>query len=258
MSYGGIPATEMAKRYRGEVVYNQEDDDHAPTLTVAQTLLFALRVKTPGKLLPGKSKKEFNEEVMNLLLRMLGIPHTRNTKVGNAFVRGVSGGERKRVSIAEMMATRACVASWDNSSRGLDASTALDYAKAVRVLTDVHQMATFVSLYQAGEGIFEQFDKVLVIDEGRQVYFGPASEARQYMVRRSRGLGAEPLSLTLVSARRCRSATPTCPVRRRPTTSLAALTPTSASLPQAVPRPTCPLRPRPSRRLSRSPRSTRA
>ncbi|BGO92884.1 hypothetical protein NBRC10512_008005 [Rhodotorula toruloides] len=182
VSYGGIPASEMAKRYRGEVVYNQEDDVHAATLTVAQTLMFALRVKTPGKLLPGQTKKSFNKEVMDLLLRMLGIPHTKNTKVGSAFVRGVSGGERKRVSIAEMMATRASVCSWDNSTRGLDASTALDYAKALRILTDVHQMATFVSLYQAGEGIYDQFDKVLVIDAGRQVYFGPAKEARAYMM----------------------------------------------------------------------------
>ncbi|KWU42587.1 hypothetical protein RHOSPDRAFT_20945 [Rhodotorula sp. JG-1b] len=182
VSYGGIPASEMGKRYRGEVVYNQEDDDHAATLTVAQTLLFALKLKTPGKLLPGQTKKTFNNDVMELLLRMLGISHTKNTKVGSAAVRGVSGGERKRVSIAEMMAARACVASWDNSTRGLDASTALDYAKSLRILTDVHQMATFVSLYQAGEGIYEQFDKVLVIDEGRQVYFGPANEARQYMM----------------------------------------------------------------------------
>ncbi|GAA6043179.1 hypothetical protein JCM8097_008713 [Rhodosporidiobolus ruineniae] len=182
VSYGGIPAAEMAKRYRGEVVYNQEDDVHAATLTVAQTLMFALSLKTPGKLLPGKTKKEFNSEVMELLLKMLGIPHTRNTMVGSPFVRGVSGGERKRVSIAEMMATRATVCSWDNSTRGLDASTALDYAKALRILTDVHQMATFVSLYQAGEGIYEQFDKVLLIDKGRQVYFGPAKEARPYML----------------------------------------------------------------------------
>lgn len=70
---------------------------------------------------------------------------SRDTVVGNAFIRGVSGGERKRVSIAEMMCTRSCVASWyviiihvfslsklihlvadrDNSTRGLDASTAL-------------------------------------------------------------------------------------------------------------------------------------
>jgi len=193
VSYGGISSSHMAKRYRGEVVYNAEDDVHAATLTVAQTLAFALKLKTPGTLPPGKTKRELEHEVLGVVLRMLGISHTRDTKVGSAYERGVSGGERKRVSIAEMMATRACVCSWDNSTRGLDASTALDYAKALRVLTDVHQMATFVSLYQAGEGIYDQFDKVLVIDEGRQVFFGKASEARQYMVRRALTPSADPV-----------------------------------------------------------------
>lgn len=79
------------------------------------------------------------------------------------------------------MTTRASVCSWDNSTRGLDASTALDYAKSLRILTDITKCTTFVSLYQAGEGIYDQFDKVLLIDEGRQVYFGPAKEARSYM-----------------------------------------------------------------------------
>jgi len=80
------------------------------------------------------------------------------------------------------MTTRACVLSWDNSTRGLDASTALDYAKSLRIIADVFKTTMFVSLYQAGEGIFEQFDKVLLIDQGRQVYFGPAKEARPYML----------------------------------------------------------------------------
>jgi ABC-type multidrug transport system ATPase subunit len=102
--------------------------------------------------------------------------------VGNAQIRGVSGGERKRVSIAEMMATRASVLAWDNSTRGLDASTALQYAKSLRILTNIFRTTMFVTLYQAGEGIYEQFDKVCLINEGRQVYFGPASEARQYFI----------------------------------------------------------------------------
>lgn len=51
------------------------------------------------------SKAQFVSQVEDLLLRMLNITHTKNTLVGNEFVRGVSGGERKRVSIAEMMAT---------------------------------------------------------------------------------------------------------------------------------------------------------
>ncbi|KAF9010854.1 ABC-2 type transporter-domain-containing protein [Cyathus striatus] len=180
--YAGIDAAEMAKYYKGEVVYNQEDDIHIATLTVAQTLAFALSTKTPGPngRIPGITRKEFNDEVLETLLKMLNISHTRQTLVGDEFVRGVSGGERKRVSIAEMMATRARVQCWDNSTRGLDASTALDFVKSLRVMTDVLGQTTFVTLYQAGEGIYDLFDKVLVLDQGRQVFLGPPSEARAY------------------------------------------------------------------------------
>ncbi|KAI0673630.1 ABC-2 type transporter-domain-containing protein [Trametes maxima] len=189
--YAGISADEMAKYFKGEVVYNEEDDRHIATLTVAQTLNFALSLKTPGPKarLPGMSRKEFDETVRDTLLRMLNISHTTNTYVGDEFVRGVSGGERKRVSIAEMMATRAHVLCFDNSTRGLDASTALDFIKSLRVMTDVLGQTTFTTLYQAGEGIYDLFDKVLVLDKGRQVYFGPPSEARAYF----EGLGYKPL-----------------------------------------------------------------
>ncbi|KAG8704963.1 hypothetical protein FRC08_001922 [Ceratobasidium sp. 394] len=182
VQYAGISAQEFAKRFAGEAAYNMEDDIHYPILTVAQTLQFALDLKSPGRLLPEQTRAELNDEILNMLLSMLNITHTRDTVVGNEFLRGVSGGERKRVSIAEMMSSRACVLSWDNSTRGLDASTALDYAKSLRIMTDIFKLTTFVSLYQAGEGIYDQFDKVLLIDEGREVFFGPAKEARQYML----------------------------------------------------------------------------
>ncbi|KAA1138815.1 hypothetical protein PGTUg99_015044 [Puccinia graminis f. sp. tritici] len=182
VEYGGIDAQTMGKTYQGEVVYNPEDDVHHATLTVAQTLKFALSTKVPATRLPQQTKSDFQQQVLDLLLRMLGISHTKNTLVGNAQIRGVSGGERKRVSIAEMMATRASVLAWDNSTRGLDASTALQYAKSLRILTNIFRTTMFVTLYQAGEGIYEQFDKVCLINEGRQVYFGPASEARQYFI----------------------------------------------------------------------------
>ncbi|KAJ7150350.1 ABC-2 type transporter-domain-containing protein [Mycena filopes] len=180
--YQGIDAQTMQKHYKGEVVFNQEDDIHIATLTVAQTLAFALSTKTPGPngRLPGVSRKEFDAEVQDTLLRMLNISHTKQTLVGDEFVRGVSGGERKRVSIAEMMATRARVQAWDNSTRGLDASTALDFVKCLRIMTDVLGQTTFVTLYQAGEGIYNLFDKVMVLSEGRQVFFGPPTEARGY------------------------------------------------------------------------------
>jgi ABC-type multidrug transport system permease subunit len=89
------------------------------------------------------------------------------------------------VSIAETLATKSTVVSWDNSTRGLDASTALDYANSLRVMTDISNRTTLVTLYQAGEGIYNLMDKVLVIDEGRMVYQGPAKEAKAYF----QGLG---------------------------------------------------------------------
>ncbi|KAJ9504204.1 ATP-binding cassette transporter snq2 [Exophiala xenobiotica] len=178
--YGPFDSSTFAKMYRGEAVYNQEDDVHHPTLTVGQTLGFALDTKTPGKRPAGMSKAEFKDRIIHLLLKMFNIEHTINTIVGNPFMRGVSGGERKRVSIAEMMITAATVCAWDNSTRGLDASTALDYAKSLRIMTNIYKTTTFVSLYQASENIYKQFDKVMVIDQGRQVFFGPANEARAY------------------------------------------------------------------------------
>jgi ATP-binding cassette subfamily G (WHITE) protein 2 (SNQ2) len=196
--YGPFDHEFFEKRYRGEAVYNGEvrlmtcfqlrnfvltdlkDDIHHPTLTVKQTLDFGLECKVPGKRPAGLSRHDFKEKVIDLMLKMFNISHTKDTIVGNQFVRGISGGERKRVSIAEMMLTNATVCAWDNSTRGLDAATAVDWARSLRVLTNIYKMSTFVSLYQASENIYQQFDKVLVIDEGRQVYFGPAKEARAY------------------------------------------------------------------------------
>ena len=115
--YGPYTSKTFENKFRGEAVYNGEDDIHHPTLSVGQTLGFALDVKTPGKRPGNISKEQFKEKVINLLLKMFNIEHTINTIVGNPFVRGISGGERKRVSIAEMMVTSACVCTWDNTTR---------------------------------------------------------------------------------------------------------------------------------------------
>ncbi|KAJ5778931.1 CDR ABC transporter [Penicillium paradoxum] len=158
VSYGGLSSEDQNMRFRGE------------------TLKFSLINKTR------KHDRESIPVIIDALLKMFGISHTKNTLVGNEYVRGVSGGERKRVSIAETLATKSSVVCWDNSTRGLDASTALDYAKSLRIMTDISKRTTFVTLYQAGESIYELMDKVMVIDEGRMLYQGPANEARQYFI----------------------------------------------------------------------------
>lgn len=154
VKYGGIPAKQMDKRYRGQVVYSEEDDVHNATLTVQRTIDFALRLKAPALNLPNQTSKSFRKLIRDAMLKAFNIPHTKHTLVGSATVRGVSGGERKRVSIIEALCSNATILSWDNTSRGLDASTAYDYAKSMRTLTDFLQCTMFVSLYQASEVIF--------------------------------------------------------------------------------------------------------
>lgn len=107
-------------------------DKHFPHLTVGQTLEFAAAVRTPSHRPQQQSREEFSSFLAQVVMAVLGLSHTYNTKVGNDFVRGVSGGERKRVSVAEMLLAGAPFAAWDNSTRGLDSATAL---KFVRVRT---------------------------------------------------------------------------------------------------------------------------
>ncbi|CBF82934.1 hypothetical protein AN3329.2 [Aspergillus nidulans FGSC A4] len=178
--YGSMTADE-AKPYRGQIVMNTEEELFFPTLTVQQTIDFATRMKVPHHLHSNSTKARFQQFNRDFLLRSMGIEHTRDTKVGNEFVRGISGGERKRVSIIETMATRGSVFCWDNSTRGLDASTAMEYIRCMRAMTEVLGLSSIVTLYQAGNGIYDLFDKVLILDEGKQTFYGPLHQAKPFM-----------------------------------------------------------------------------
>ncbi|CAG8930878.1 unnamed protein product [Penicillium salamii] len=178
----GDMSHEEAEEYRGQIVMNTEEEIFFPTLTVGETMKFATSGKIPAHLPQGyDSKRDYQDEINKFLLQSLGISHTASTKVGNEYVRGVSGGERKRVSILECLAARASIYCWDNSTRGLDASSALDWARSIRAMTDVYSISSIVTLYQAGNQIYELFDKVLILDEGKQIYYGPMNDARPFM-----------------------------------------------------------------------------
>ncbi|KAI8933384.1 hypothetical protein NX059_009999 [Plenodomus lindquistii] len=179
--YGTLTSKE-AEPYRGSIVINTEEELFYPTLSVGKTMDFATRLNIPDTLPKDvKDREEYRVQNKEFLLDSMGISHTADTKVGDAFVRGVSGGERKRVSIIETLATRGSVVCWDNSTRGLDASTALEWARALRSMTDTMGVATIVTLYQAGNGIYDLFDKVLVLDEGKQIFYGTREQARPFM-----------------------------------------------------------------------------
>ena len=133
--------------------------------------------------LVGVTREEACKNATKIVMAVCGLSHTYNTKVGNDFIRGVSGGERKRVSIAEMMLAQSPMAAWDNSTRGLDSATALKFAEAIRLASDYTGSANALAIYQASQAIYDLFDKAVVLYEGRQIYFGPAIKAKAYFER---------------------------------------------------------------------------
>ncbi|KAG5368264.1 ABC transporter CDR4 [Yarrowia sp. C11] len=181
-NYQGVPRKVMTKNARGEIVYNAEVDVHFPHLSVGDTLLFAALARTPRNRLEGVSREQFAKHTRDVTMATLGLTHTMDTKVGNDFVRGVSGGERKRVSIAESVVCGAPLQCWDNSTRGLDAANATEFIRSLRLSAEMMGASMFVSLYQASQEAYDQFDKVCVLYEGRQIYFGSAKEAKQFFL----------------------------------------------------------------------------
>ncbi|KAG4257592.1 hypothetical protein BFJ72_g14506 [Fusarium proliferatum] len=99
----------MAKGFRGEIICNPEDDLHYATLSVKRTLIFARQTRTPRKEshLEGETREDYVSEFLRVVTKLFWIEHTLGTKVGNEFICGVSGGERKRISIAEAIIMRA-------------------------------------------------------------------------------------------------------------------------------------------------------
>ncbi|KXT02246.1 hypothetical protein AC578_5083 [Pseudocercospora eumusae] len=176
MNYQGTPREMMHKEFRGECIYQAEIDVHFPQLTVGQTLEFAARARAPQRSGPELVPEVFARRIKGAALQAFDLTHT----VGNDFVRGVSGGERKRVSIAEAAVSGCPVQCWDNSTRGLDSATALSFVQTLRSLTELTGGTAFVSLYQVSEPIYSVFDKVTVLYQGRQVYFGTTENAKRY------------------------------------------------------------------------------
>ena len=182
INYQGIDAKRMANQFRGEAIYTAEVDVHFPMLSVGDTLSFAARARAPRHIPGGVSRNEYADHLRDVIMAVFGISHTSNTRVGNDYVRGVSGGERKRVSIAEAALSRAPLQAWDNSTRGLDSANAIEFCKTLRLETEILGTTACVAIYQAPQSAYDIFDKVLVLYEGRQIYFGRTTTAKKYFI----------------------------------------------------------------------------
>lgn len=96
--YDSLSPNDVKKHYRGDVQYCPEDDVHFPTITVDQTIHFAAKTRAPRPRVDEMSRSEFTRKVTDIYLTTFGLKHVKNTPVGDAAIRGISGGEKKRVS----------------------------------------------------------------------------------------------------------------------------------------------------------------
>ncbi|EGV64440.1 Opaque-specific ABC transporter cdr3 [Yamadazyma tenuis] len=182
ISYDGISPKEMDKHYAGEIVYCSETENHFPLLTVGETLKFASTMRTPQNRPLGVTREQYAEHMADMVMATYGLLHTKNSHVGNDFIRGVSGGERKRVSIAEAALSQSKVQCWDNSTRGLDSATALEFVRALQTSAKIQKITPLIAIYQCSQDAYDCFDKVLLLYEGYEIYFGSARTAKQYFL----------------------------------------------------------------------------
>ncbi|GLU16390.1 hypothetical protein SLE2022_328260 [Rubroshorea leprosula] len=161
------PTKQTAKR----TGFVPQDDVLYPHLTVRETLVFCSLLRLPNTL----SRKE-KASVAESVISELGLTKCENTIVGNSLTRGVSGGERKRVGIAHEMLINPSLLILDEPTSGLDSTAA---HRLVSTLGSLAQKGKTIvtSMHQPSSQVYQMFNSVLVMSEGRSLYFGKGSEA---------------------------------------------------------------------------------
>ncbi|KGN44483.1 ABC transporter G family member 25 [Cucumis sativus] len=151
-----------------------QDDVLYPHLTVRETLIFCSLLRLPLSI----SRQE-KIVVAESVIAELGLTKCQDTIIGNAFIRGVSGGERKRVSIGHEMLINPSLLILDEPTSGLDSTAAHRLVTTMAALA--HKGKTIVtSIHQPSSRVYQTFDSVLVLSEGRCLYYGKGSEAMSY------------------------------------------------------------------------------
>ncbi|XP_028599423.2 broad substrate specificity ATP-binding cassette transporter ABCG2-like isoform X1 [Podarcis muralis] len=177
----GAPQPANFKCISGYVV---QDDVVMGTLTVRENFQFSAALR-----LPKTVREQEKEDRINQILKELGLTKVADSKVGTQFIRGISGGERKRTNIGMELITDPAILFLDEPTTGLDAST----ANAVLLLLKrmARQGKTIIfSIHQPRYSIFRLFDKLTLLAAGRMLYHGPAQNAIEFF--KSSGYECEP------------------------------------------------------------------
>ncbi|XP_018102076.1 ATP binding cassette subfamily G member 2 (Junior blood group) L homeolog isoform X1 [Xenopus laevis] len=174
----GEPQPPNFKCLSGYVV---QDDVVMGTLSIRENLQFSAALR-----LPRSVKQKEKDERINQILKELGLTKVADSKVGTQFIRGVSGGERKRTNIGMELITDPGILFLDEPTTGLDASTANAVLLLLKRMSRQGKTIIF-SIHQPRYSIFRLFDSLTLLAGGSLLFHGPSADALDYFT----GLGYE-------------------------------------------------------------------
>ncbi|GAV59655.1 ABC_tran domain-containing protein/ABC2_membrane domain-containing protein [Cephalotus follicularis] len=171
ITYNDISYNPGLKRRIGFV---SQDDVLYPQLTVEETLVFAAFLR-----LPGNMSRQQKYAKVEMIIKELGLERCRHTRIGGGFVKGISGGERKRTSIGYEILVDPSLLLLDEPTSGLDSAAA---NRLMQILQGVAKAGRTVitTIHQPSSRMFHMFDKLLLISEGYPLYYGKARESMEY------------------------------------------------------------------------------
>ncbi|XP_038876291.1 ABC transporter G family member 21-like isoform X2 [Benincasa hispida] len=171
ITYNDKPFSSSMKRKIGFV---SQDDVLYPHLTVLETLTYAAMLRLPKEL----SRDEKVAQAETIIVE-LGLTRCRNSVVGGGLLRGISGGERKRVSIGHEMIVNPSLLLLDEPTSGLDSTTAQRIVATLRGLARGGRTLV-MTIHQPSTRLYSMFDKVVVLSDGSPIYSGPAARVMPY------------------------------------------------------------------------------
>ena len=153
----------------------EQDDILMGSLTVKETLIYTAFLRLPTSMSSEQKKYRVSQ-----VMKDLGIDHLSDRLVGMPGSRGISGGEKRRLTIAQELVTRPPIIFLDEPTSGLDSSTALSLMRNLFHLTRRYNTTIVLTIHQPRSNIFNMLDNVVLLGFGYQLYFGPSSSAQEY------------------------------------------------------------------------------
>lgn len=158
----------------GAAAYVTQDDNLIGTLTVRETIMYSARLR-----LPDEMEKESKRALVEGTIVEMGLQDCADTMIGNWHLRGISGGEKRRVSIALEILMRPRLLFLDEPTSGLDSASAFFVTQTLRGLSRDGRTVV-ASIHQPSSEVFELFDQLYLLSGGKTVFFGKASKAYEF------------------------------------------------------------------------------